>query len=410
MLKSWIGVSNKVRSIFFNQYSYYGLSTIFARGIEYGMLLILAAVLEKAQYGEFEFYKRTIELLAILVSFGTPTLLLSYTRSAESKINFTLMSGILAILICLSLLPLLFFFNVTQLFFPIVFYTLFFYSNSIFQSFNLVYYSSNYSAIYKIAGSILFNTLVVVITIKQKDGATALVWTSCICLTLFLIFYARQYFIYNRNSLLVGISRYFSLFKKLLLSSFTLVLNNFVNIAFLYTDIYIIKVMIESSSANEQIANYSFPLNVANVLLIVPLTFAQVDIEKVKKNTGEFKKLLRKNNFVVLILVPLLFLLYYIIVEFFYPSFLETIVLFVIILSAKICQSLNVPHGMFLVIKKEFGFNVRINLITFLFNLLTSVVLFSFLGTIGLALGSFLSLTFRYISMRTKVKKILLNR
>ena len=64
---------------------------------------------------------------------------------------------------------------------------------------------------------------------------------------------------------------------------------------FLYTDILVIKVL--SNNANLDIANYSFSLNISNVLVLIPLTLVQVDIEKLKNNY-KYTSVLNKNALV----------------------------------------------------------------------------------------------------------------
>lgn len=49
---------------------------------------------------------------------------------------------------------------------------------------------------------------------------------------------------------------------------------------FMYSDIFVITLL--STQVNKEIADYSFPLNIANALLIIPFTLVQVDIEKIK--------------------------------------------------------------------------------------------------------------------------------
>ena len=86
--------------------------------------------------------------------------------------------------------------------------------------------------------------------------------------------------------------KYWKLFKKLLLNSFTLVVSNFANLMFLYTDIFVIKLL--SEQANSEIADFSFALNVASVLLLISMTLIQVDIEKLKNKASYFKILNKK--------------------------------------------------------------------------------------------------------------------
>src|SRR5699024_5712521 len=105
------------------------------------------------------------------------------------------------------------------------------------------------------------------------------------------------YILYKQNIIWKKVKRYWRLFRKLLYGSFTLVVSEFSNMMFLYTDIFIIKLF--SEQANIDIANYSFSLNIGNMLLLVPMTLVQVDIEKLKTNF-EFVKTLNKRISVLL--------------------------------------------------------------------------------------------------------------
>jgi O-antigen/teichoic acid export membrane protein len=390
-----------------SKYIVYGLSTLFGRGLEYLMLLLVASKISKTDYGQFEFYKKTIELSAILISFGTPTLLLTYTKSSSSKINFTLISMVFCLILTGLLSPLFYYFDLKIILFPVLFYALFFYSNSIVQSFNLVEKGSNFTAYYKIIGSVLFNSLIVFFILNTKEKSKSLILASNVCLVFFVIYYLVIFFKYYGESLLTNIKRYVKLFIKLIYSSLTLVINNFTNITFLYTDIYIIKLFADETISNSLIAEYSFPLNIANALLIIPLTISQVDIEKVKNDNKSLQNVVRKIVKALLISLFLVLFIYYLILQIGFMNYKGTILIFIIILCAKFIQGLTTPYGMMMIIRKHFNFNLGVNLGIFLFNAALSIILFDKFKLTGIAFASLLSLLIRYIMISVKVNKIL---
>ena len=117
------------------------------------------------------------------------------------------------------------------------------------------------------------------------------------------------YFFYKRGLLKLKLIKYWRLFKKLILGSFSIVISNFVNITFLYMDILIIKLL--SENENVEIADYSFSLNISNALLLIPLTLVQVDIEKLKKNHKHDAILNKRIIYLSLLITLLLFLFFY---------------------------------------------------------------------------------------------------
>ena len=121
---------------------------------------------------------------------------------------------------------------------------------------------------------------------------------------------------------------------------------------FLYTDIMILKLI--STTPNTDIANYSFALNIANMLILIPLVLVQVDIEKIKmlKNI-RFKKF--RIFKLVLIFSIFIIMFYSILVNTFYVNFNDTLILFLIIIIAKQSQANSVIHGAILLVKRSSG-------------------------------------------------------
>jgi O-antigen/teichoic acid export membrane protein len=162
---------------------------------------------------------------------------------------------------------------------------------------------------------------------------------------------------------------------------------------FLYTDIFIIKLL--SDNSNIDIANYSFALNIGNMLLLIPLTLVQVDIEKLKNNFGYVRELNKKIIILVIIASVVLFLFFYIITNYYITDYKNIFLLFMIILSAKIVQSFSPIYGSMLIIFKKYNTNLYINLITLLMNVILSYLLYNSFSLYGIAIASVISLMVR---------------
>ena len=387
------------------KYFLYGVSTLFGKGYEYLVVLFAASLFSKEIYGEFEFYKKTIELLGLLVSFGLPTLIMSYTKNPIIKINFTILSIGLTLVVILTIFPALFLFNLSFLLIPLIFYSCFFYSNSIIQSFNLVYYGSNFSSIYKVLVSFLFNTSVLIMIYFTKEEAFSLIKSTYLILIFTVVFYLFKVYSFYKLGFLRNLKKYVNSFKKLLLGSLSLVINNFVNMAFLYTDIYIIKILAKNS--NELIAEYSFSLNITSILLLIPLTISQVDIEEVKKKHSLILEVLRNIKRILILGSFLIIIIYIILINTYYQNYEETFIVFIILVFAKIVQSISIPYGMMLVIKKMFKFNLILNLSILILNILLSYYAFIAYGILGVSISSLIALFVRYIVASKKVNQVL---
>ncbi|MDD3773479.1 MAG: hypothetical protein PHC38_12625, partial [Weeksellaceae bacterium] len=81
-----------LKSLFNKNYIFYGGSIVISRGLEYFMLFFAAGYLAKEDYGQLEFYKKIIEVGSSVLAFGFPALILSYTKSKESKVYFYILS------------------------------------------------------------------------------------------------------------------------------------------------------------------------------------------------------------------------------------------------------------------------------------------------------------------------------
>lgn len=319
-----------------------------------------------------------------VLAFGFPALILSYTKSKESKIYFYLLSIIfvLALLLSLSIVG-LFSLNWFLLILAMGFYGMFF-TGGISQSYQMVHLGSNFASVYKILISVLFYGGVFCLIYFTGIKGEAYLYPAIFLLPIMLLY---TYFDFKKIKLeLRKLKRYWELFRKLLLNSFTLVVSNFANLMFLYTDILLIKIL--SKSANTEIADFSFALNVVSVLLIVSTTLIQVDIEKLKNKKNYVFALQKKILILTLVLSLFLMFTYYIIINNFYLHFKETFTLFLILLIGKIFSSQASLYGTNLVILKKFRLNLNVNLIFLSLNVFSCIIGYQILGLIGLGLAS----------------------
>lgn len=383
-----------LKSLLNKNYIFYGGSIVISRGLEYFVLFFAAHYMTKDQYGELEYYKKFVEVGSNVLAFGFPALILSYTKSKESKIYFYLLS----IFFVLSLGSVLFILGLYQsiwflLIVTMIFYALFF-SGGVAQSYQIVHLGSNYASLYKIIISILFyGGIFLGIYFFQAEGR-AYLYPAFALLPAALVF---SYFDFRKSRVEIRkLKKYWKLFKKLLYSSFTLVVSNFANFMFLYTDIFVIKLL--SKSANEEIADFSFALNVASILLIISMTMIQVDIEKLKKNKSYFFSLNKQIFTSTIIMATALLMGYYILINNFYLSFDNTFLLFIIILVGKIFSSQANLYGTYLIVLKKFKLNLNINLFFLILNIFACWGGYQLSGIIGLAIASAFMLAIRCLT------------
>lgn len=399
-----------LKSLFNKNYIFYGGSIVISRGLEYFMLFFAAGYLAKEDYGQLEFYKKIIEVGSSVLAFGFPALILSYTKSKESKVYFYILSiaFVLFLTIVLSLAgfyqPILFLLIISM-----AFYGLFF-TGGIAQSYQIVHLGSNYASLYKIVISILFYGAVFGLIYFFQVKGEAYLYPSLILLPLVLVY---TYFDLRKTNVNFSkLRKYWRLFRKLLLSSFTLVVSNFASIMFLYTDIFIIKLL--SSSANREIADFSFALNVASILLVVSTTLVQVDIEKLKNVPNYLPILNKKIVFLSLTLACTLIIGYFLIINSeLYESYRNTFTLFLIILVGKVFACMSNVYGTNLTILKKFSINLNINIFALVLNFLICLISYQYYGIIGLAVTSSTMLAIRFMLFRyysktfySKLKKL----
>ncbi|MBB4118418.1 O-antigen/teichoic acid export membrane protein [Mesonia hippocampi] len=376
------------------KYIIYGTSIAFSRGLEYLVLLYAAYFLSKEAYGELEFYKKIIESLTVFFAFGLPSLLLTYTRSKLSKIYFFTLSFLFLLLLGVLSIP---FFIISESLFlliPVLFHAIFF-NNGILPVYFLTDRGSNTSAIYKSIISFFFYIGVLLLLIFSSQPQYSFISINYILFPFAVIYIGKLIISFSID--INRLKKYYRLFKKMILNTLTLVVSNFANIMFLYTDIMIIKLI--SENANNDIANYSFVLNIANMLIFIPLTIVQVDVESIKKE-NKIKNLDKRIGVYSLFFLLFLLSAYLILINTYYENYSTTMYLFLTILAAKFFQSQSVLFGACIIIQKRYKQNLYINIFILLFNLIISFLFFKLFGLIGIALGSLLSLAIRYVILR----------
>ena len=394
-------MTKKIKKLFHKKYLLYGSSILFTRGFEYLVLFYAANHFDKTAYGNLEFYKKIIELGASFLAFGFPALILSYTTNRQNKDYFLVLSTLFSVVFAIIIFPLLYFLHLTVLLVPLLFYAVFF-NGGIVQNYLLVRYNSNWVSTYKIVIAIIFYSLVFLAIYELAYDKYAFVFPA------YFLFPAYSgiflFYLYRLKLSKTKLTRYYGLFKRLLGSSMTLVVNNFAGLMFLYTDILIIKIL--SNQAEIDIANYSFSLNVANALMLIPLTLVQVDVEKLKKSASQIKILYQKIIILISLASILLVVGYWVLIHQFFIKYQDTFYLFLIIIGAKYFQALSPLYGTYIAIKRKFSTNLNINIFVLVFNIIFSYILYHFYGLYGVALSSLISLLVRYWLFRFYTYKL----
>ncbi len=385
-----------LRELFKGQYLIYGLSIVVARGAELAVMFFAAHYLAKAVYGELEYYKKVLELGGAFLSFGFPALILTYTRSRQSKVYLLTYAVGFVLGLSFVLLAVLALLHQTWLWGGFLFYALFF-TGGVVPVYFLVKKGSVAASLYKMGIALTFFFLVFEIILHFSRPERSFAYASFVLLVPSMLWLIYEGIIYEKISFPVFV-RYARHFRKLLYGSLTLIINNLSNLAFLYTDIFMIKILSENPAPD--IANYGFPLNIANVLMLIPLTLVQVEIENIKKRSSFLKTVTRKIIFLDVIAIILLVPAYYYLVNHFYTKFSVTITVFLILLTAKFFQTLSVGYGTTLLIFKKYNINLSVNLLMIVIHIIFSYIFFGIWGIKGVAAASAGSLTIRFLILR----------
>ena len=390
-----------IKSYLNRHYLLYGLSIIFSRGLELAVMFFAAKFLIKSVYGELEYYKKVLELGGVFLSFGFPTLILTYTRSKASKIYLLLFATIFVVVLSLLIWPILWYLHWSDLWASFLFYALFF-TGGIYPVYVLVRKGSDAASFYKIGLALLFYSGVVFYILYSSAPSFSFVYTSRLLMLPAAVLLISEWI---RNPIVWRFFRkYTRLFIRLLSGSLAVFLSNFTNMMFLYTDIFIIKWL--SSHPGLEIADYGFSLNVANILMLIPFTLVQADIEIIKTDRTYFKILHKKILLLVLFLSFFLIPAYFLLISHYYVRFKATFWLFLIILLAKIFQSQGVLYGAGLLILRKYGINLRINLFMIITNIVLTYLFYKSWGLYGVAFASALSLLIRYFLLEKNYQKM----
>lgn len=400
MWDSQLNILKRVLEKIDKKYIIFGGSIIVSRGLEYLVLLFSALYLDKNTYGQLEFYKKIIEVASVFFSFGFPALILSYTKSDRSKDYFYILALICVCVLTITFLPILYLYDLLFLVTPFLFYAIFF-NGGVTPIYLLVKKGSNYASKYKILISCLFYGVLFFGIFNLQFNDKAYIKTSEIVI-IFLLVYIIYELVYIKIDFW-KLKKYFTLFKKILINSATLVISNFANIMFLYTDIFILNHI--SPTPNTEIADFSFALNISSLLLLIPMTLVQVDIESLKKSKLHFSILNKKINHSLVLTFLILILTYMALIKVFVTKYDNTLIIFLVLLTAKFCHAKSSLYGTYLVILKKFKINLVINLIALLANILAGYYFYLFFGIIGLSFSSLILLFVRLLILKAYKNK-----
>ncbi|RFN59165.1 oligosaccharide flippase family protein [Marixanthomonas ophiurae] len=385
-------INNKYKQ--YSHYLLYGSSIVFGRGLEYLWFFIISYYATKQQYGEFELYKKIIEFFAIFASLGFPALILTYTRTKQEKQDFFITGVFLSLCITIFAALILILFNANYLFLivPILFFAIFHYSNSIYQAYNLVEKGSKYASYYKSLVSILFTVSILLFFFTIEEKEFSIIYCTYPLFIIGIIYLIKDFSI---KAVITSFKKTKAILKSQFYNGSVLFLTTLVNTSFLVTDVFIINYY--SGSSEGKLADYNFPLMIANMLLIVSMTLTNVDIEKYKQKHSYFKSSLRKNTLFTFLGAILLFIFYFLLTKFIYTEYENTLVVFIVILAAKVIQSLTIPYGVYLATKAVYTYVLIVLIVALLFNICFSFFLYPKYGLIGIAAVSLLGLLIRYL-------------
>jgi O-antigen/teichoic acid export membrane protein len=380
---------------------------LFGRGVEYLLFFFLAYDMSQRDFGEFEFYKKVLEFGSVFAAFGTNSLILTYTRGIQVKVNFLIFSCLLSLGIVLMVSPLLYGYGYLFLAIPLIYFAQFHHANSIIQAFGLVTYGSKNNAFYKIIVAFIFSAFTLFFYFSITEKSKALVYASYPLYgmgIMYLLFVLRRHWQFDG---ILKIKTFFKLFIGQLGNMAALIAGNISNVAFLVTDIFVIRYMAKSEDlALVEVAIYSFALTIASLIIIIPNTILSVDLEKMKYNLDAFDAAKQKIVKLNLIIIPIVFIGYALGVTYIYTNYNGTLMLFGLILVSKFLQILGMPYGTYLSIKRKYVLNFSINLSVMLFNIVLSIALYLYLNLLGIAIGSLVSLLIRFLLFKKYFKKL----
>ncbi len=378
-----------------NRYIGYAVSIVLGRGSEYLVFFLGVSLLSKEQYGVFDFYKRFAELAAILISAGGATFMLTYPKTKSAKSSFLLLTSLTSIVIGILSFPVFWYFNYAALCIPAIAIALFSYSNSTSQSFFLVRHGSKYGAAYK-------SIVAVFVLIVSSATLYYLETPYAYMISLYgLFFMGVVWLLYISNNVrkhmvLADFIRYLKLYRKVFFGSILILINTIVGFAFMYSDIFIIKLFSSPETEASLIADFGFCLTIANMVLLIPTSLVQVDIEKMKKQSFRLSPFIVKSHKLLLLSTVVTFGFGVLLTQTIYDEYAHLLLLFTIILFGKYFQGASVPIGTYNLIKKYYMTNFYINIFILGTNVIAGVLIFPKFGSLGVALLSSSLLFVRY--------------
>jgi O-antigen/teichoic acid export membrane protein len=362
--------------------------------MEYIWFFVVSYYATKQQFGEFELYKKIIEFASVIVSLGFPGLIITFSKNLKQKNDFFLAGAASSIIlsVVLGIIGYLIGFNYLFLIIPILFFSLFHYSNSIYQAYNLVVKGSRYTSNYKNVVSVLFSIAVLGFFFSIEEKEMAIVYSSYPLIIIGIIYFMWDFDFGKLKSVFFRVS---STIKEQYYNGTVIFITTLVNTSFLATDIFIISYF--AGTEDTRLADYSFPLMVASALFIIPRTFTSVDVEDYKLSHDKFKKSAQKIFWLCLLAGFGLVLFYFGLINTLFEEYKNTFAVFLVILLAKLVQSITVPYGVYLGTKGIFTYQLKVLITSLGFNVICSILVFDKYDLMGIAVVSLIGITIRLI-------------
>jgi len=380
------------------KYIWYGFSILLSRGIEYVVILFLAKTLSVTEYGEFEYYKRWVELGSVLLSFGFPVLIQTYTNTNTQKDYFLMLGLLFSGLTSALLVYPLHYFNVLFLLPSLFFYSCFYHGGSILQSYQIVRFSATYVSTYKIIVALVLSLLTLFFSGFILRKGLSLIYASSVLVIPGIIYFLYVKFKdFELKDFKFKLNELWSILNSMLY----VILESAFNIAFIYTDVLLLEYLV---SDKKIVASYSFPLTISGTLMVVAMSIVQMDIEELKNNHHYISKLAKKVDFLLVIAILSLAVIYYLMINNFWYNYQDTFLLFVVFLVYRFFHCSSQTHNMLCLIKGMYKEVFYLSIITFIGNIILAYVLFQYLGVYGIAISTLVFMFFRFYRMRSYVK------
>lgn len=383
------------------KYVLYGLSILIGRGAEFGVLFLLGIFFTKSDYGQIEYWKKMIEIFSVFFSFGFPIILLTYSKNEEEKNRYYLYGIVAVFFFMLISSPLFYLNNLSFLLLPIAFHAIFAHSGSLTQTYHLLNPDSNYPVFYKLITALLTASGLLLCAFVFHFG----IYSYVVTLTALIIIYSFYLVFLFRKIVSLDLLRNILEIKTLFSKSFYIVFDSVFNLAFFASDIFLIKLLLQKNEALEGVANYSFPLNIASLLMMVSMVIVQMEMNSLKKDHIIIKEIARKVDTFLIVAIVFLITGYWLLITYYAFDYGSTFTLFLILVMVKFFQSSSMTHGNLCLIKGYYKKIFFISVISFIGNILFGYLTFSFLGIYGIALSSFLFVFLRFYIFRFRLLK-----